>query len=78
MKKSYTSKKRTSVALDPELTRRLEKVLKGSDKKLSQYARDALTKKVEDDEIKQRLAKLEKLTGADQYQKIQRKYSKSS
>jgi len=72
MKKSYTNKKRTSVALDPELTKRIEKVLKNSGMKLSQYTRTVLNKELQLDEMKQTVEFYKKLQDSSQYQKIKR------
>ncbi len=70
MKKSYTDKKRTSIALDPDLTKRVEKVLKNSGGKLSKYAQEAIKKELENDEMKQILSSYGKLDASEQYQKI--------
>ena len=70
MKKSYTDKKRTSVALDPELTKRIEKVLKTSNMKLSKYAQEAIKKELENDEIRNTIKFWNKLNDSSQYQKI--------
>jgi len=70
MKKSYTNKKRTTIALDPDMTKRIEKVLKNSGGKLSKYARKALTDKLEEDEMKQTRELWNKLNASSQYQKI--------
>ena len=72
MKKSYTNKKRTSVALDPELTKRIEKVLKNSGMKLSQYTKTVLNKELQLDEMKQTVEFYKKLQDSNQYQKIKR------
>jgi len=72
-KKSYTKKRkgeRTSIALDPEMTKRLDKVL--GDKKLSEFAREVINKELEVQETKQTLKKFEKLGDSGQYQKIKR------
>jgi len=72
MKKSYTNKKRTSVALDPELTKRIEKVLKNSGTKLSQYTKRVLNKELQLDEMKQTVEFYKKLQDSGQYQRIKR------
>jgi len=70
MKGSYTGKKRTSIALDPDLTKRLDKVL--GDKKLSQFARDVLTKELETIEMRKTVDFFKKLGDSGQYLKIKR------
>jgi len=70
MKKSYTDKKRTTIALDPELTRRIEKMLKNSGKKLSKYTQEAIKKELENDERDKTIKKWEKLMDSSQYQRI--------
>ena len=67
-KKSYTKKKRTSIALDPDLTKRLDKVL--GDKKLSQFARDVLSKELDIIEMKNTIDFYKKLGESGQYHKI--------
>jgi len=70
MMKSYTSGKRTSIALDPELTRRIEKMRKERGLKLSQYAKIALNKELDLDEMKVTKEFWKKLNDSSQYQKI--------
>jgi len=69
MKKSYTIK-RTSIALDPELTKRIEKMLKNSGGKLSKYAQEAIKKELQQDEMKNTIKFWNKLNDSSQYQKI--------
>jgi len=71
MKKSYTIK-RTSIALDPDLTKRIEKMLKNSGKKLSKYAQEAIKKELENDERDETLEKWKKLMNDSQYLKMKR------
>jgi len=70
MKENYTAKKRTSIALDPELTKRIAKVL--GDKKLAEFAREVINRELEIQETKQTLKKFEKLGDSGQYLKIKR------
>jgi len=70
MKKSYTDKKRTAIALDPETTKRIGKVLKNSDMKISTYTQVAIKSALDADEVKQNLEDMKKITSAAQYQKI--------
>jgi len=67
MKKNSTIK-RTAIALDPDLTRRIKKVLKG--RKLSKYTQDAIRKEIEVDEMEETKRILKQLTNTDQYHKI--------
>jgi len=67
MRKNSTIK-RTAIALDPDLTRRLKKVLKG--RKLSKYTQDAIRKELEIDEMEETKRILKQLTDTDQYHKI--------
>jgi len=69
-KKSYTKKKRTSIALDPDLTKRLDKVL--GDKKLSQFARDVLNKELDIIEMRRTIDFYKKLGESGQYHKIRK------
>ena len=69
MKKSYTGK-RTSIALDPELTKRIEKVSKKSGMKISTYAQERLKNALDADELKQTVEFWKKLQDSAQYQKI--------
>ncbi len=71
MKKSYTGK-RTSIALDPELTKRIGKVSKNSGMKISTYAQEALKSALDVDEMKQILSSYKKLQDSGQYQRIKR------
>jgi len=70
MKKIYTDKKRTSIALDPDLTKRIEKVSKKSGMKISTYAQEVLKSALDADEMKQTLEFYKKLQDSGQYQKI--------
>jgi len=70
MKKSYTDKKRTTIALDPELTRRIEKMLKNKGTKLSKYAQEVLKSALAVDEMNQTVEFYKKLQDSGQYQKI--------
>jgi len=70
MKKSYRKKGYTSIALNPEMASRIEKMLKNSGGKLSKYAQGAINKELENDEMKQILSTYGKLDASDQYQKI--------
>jgi len=69
MKKSYTGK-RTSIALDPALTKRIEKVSKKSGMKISTYAQERLKSALDMDELKQTVEFWKKLQDSTQYQKI--------
>jgi len=64
MRKSYTGK-RTSIAIDPDLTKRIKKVLDSKDK-LSDFAREAIEDKIRQEEI--RVVHL--MTNTEQYHKI--------
>jgi len=70
MKESYTGKKRTSIALDPDLTKRIEKLLKNSGRKLSKYTQEAIKKELDKDETDKAIKKLDKLMGSAGYHKI--------
>ena len=70
MKKSYMKKKYTTIALNPEMTRRIEKVLKNKGMKLSKYAQAVLKSALDADEREQTLEFYKKLMSSDQYQKI--------
>ncbi len=65
MRKSYTGKKRTSIAIDPDLTKRIKKVLDSKDK-LSDFAREAIEQKIRDEEIRT----IHLMTDTEQYHKI--------
>jgi len=72
MKKSYRKKGYTSIALNPEMASRIEKILKKSGGKLSKYAQGAINKELEIDEMNQILSTYGKLDASEQYQKIKR------
>jgi len=67
MRKNSTIK-RSVIALDPDLTKRLKKVLKG--RKLSKYTQDAIRKELEIDEMEETKRILKQLTDTAQYHKI--------
>lgn len=69
MKKDYTGK-RTTVALDPKLAKRIKKMLKGKKTILADYTRDALDEKLHVDESKIILVNLAKITSTAQYHKL--------
>jgi len=69
MKKSSTIK-RTAIALDPELTKRIKKVSKNSGMKMSTYAQERLKSALDADELKQTVEYWNKLQDSSQYQKI--------
>jgi len=69
MKKDYTGK-RTTVALDPDLAKRIKKLLKGKKIILADYTREALDEKLHVDESKMVLENLAKITSTEQYHKI--------
>jgi len=71
MKKSYTTK-RTTIALDPELTKRIEKMLKNKGMKLSKYTQEVLRSALAVDEMNQTVEFYKKLRESGQYQKIKR------
>jgi len=64
-KKSYTSKKRTSIAIDPDLTKRINKVLSSKDK-LSDFARNAIDERLRQEEIRA----VHLMTDTEQFHKI--------
>jgi len=69
MKKDYTGK-RTTVALDPELAKRIKKMLKVKKIILAEYTREALDDKLHIDESKIVLMNLAKITSTAQYHKL--------
>jgi len=73
MKKSYTKKRkgsRTTIALNPEMTKRIDKIL--GDQKLSKFAIEVLDKELKTLEMKQAIERYEKLGESGQYHKIKR------
>lgn len=63
-------KKYTTIALNPEMTRRIEKVLKNKGMKLSKYAQAVLKSALDEDERQQTVEFWKKLQDSGQYQKI--------
>ena len=69
MPKSYTKKRkgeRTSIAIDPNLTDRIDKILKNKEK-LSEFAREAISAKIWDREREA----ITSLTSTQQFHKIE-------
>jgi len=64
MRKTYTGK-RTSIAIDPDLTKRIKKVLDSKDK-LAEFARQAIEDKIRQEEIRA----VHLMTNTEQYHKI--------
>jgi len=72
VKKNYRKGKYTSIALNPEMTRRIEKVLKKKRIKLSKYAQAVLNTALDNEELKQTVEFWSKLHDSSQYQRIKR------
>jgi len=65
MRKTYTDEKRTSIAIDADLSKRINKV-KDSKDKLSDFAREAIEDKIRQEEIRA----VHLMTNTEQYHKI--------
>jgi len=72
MKKSYTKEKRTTVALNPDMTSRIEKVLGKKGMKLSKFVIPIIDEALEVEEQKQLFQELNNLKDSKQYYKIKK------